>query len=183
MVIWTHARIAGHHRLHRSAREAHSGPTARRRPCRQPVSAAHRGTAPIERQQQKGPAFAPHWKTHLHRPRGRPVARFAFDDRGPPSLAPAWRQSFPPSRPRRIRFPHRLASVDRSRLSKARLSPCRLGRSRASRVGSWWHRSFRIRCVDFCRCPSLREPHAEARPHRSAPLQRHRQCLFRRNPV
>ena len=35
----------------------------------------------------------------------------------------------------------------------------------------------------FADTPAQREPHAQARAHRSAPVQRHRQRLFRRNPA
>ena len=82
-----------------------------------------------------------------------------------------------------VRVRRRRAGADRSRQQAARVA-APAGRSR--RAARRWTRAASTCCRATSRpsrAAARREPHAQARAHRPAAVQRHRQCVFGRDPA
>ena len=89
----------------------------------------------------------------------------------------------PADDPRSLRVRARNTVADRSGIDQARVPPA--GRGRAGAAGARPRRRRTARGVGrrVPGSPDAREPHAQAGVDRSAPLQRHRQRVLRRDPA
>ena len=177
------ARAARRQRLPRAADGQGRRPPARTRPHRPSVPAPLGGAADRRR---RGPARrrrrAPR-QAHRLRLRRRSLRRRPPDDRRPAALARAG-QDDGAQRARLLRVRQRHARAHRGGQAAARLAARGRGSRRAGRARRRRHRRHERRRRDGVRGQARgREPHRQARAHRSAPVQRHRQCVLGRDPA
>ena len=151
-------------------------------PHRQPVPAAHCRPTALQRRGPRGSRAAARRQAHRLRLRQRSLAGAAPDDRRPAALASAGREARRPAESGGLRLSRRLAGAHRG----GQQAPCVSATLRAAKKR--WRSvdpggidvfASRPRCVS--RGAHLGEPHAQARAHRSAVSQRHRQCVFGRD--
>ena len=130
---------------------------------------------------------AAHRQAHRARARRRPLPRHAPDDRraacagARPGQKPGMGAKIAPGR-LRLRRRHALSSPRRARKKRASLHVVR-GEAALGALDPGGIEPLEATRRGVPRRAHAREPHAQARAHRSAPLQRHRQRLLRRDPA
>ena len=123
-------------------------------------------------------------QAHRLRARGRAVPRPAPDGRGPAQVEARRGEDPGQGRARRVRFlvGDAAPARRRHRRSARRCTWCAGGRRSPSTIAAGSSCSTPT-AAQFAAALRAREPHAQAHADRSAPLQRHRQRLLRRDPA
>ena len=177
------AGAAGHPGLSHRARAARRRSTTRVGATVEPVSAALGRAAASGGGEPPGRRAPEDRQADRVRARGRPVPGAAPDGLGPAALEKARGEGRRPRGARGVRLPRRRARALRGLDEEAGLAPSRRGRGGARGARPRGDRGARSGPRPVPRGVDAREPYGQALADGPAPVLRHRQRLFRRDPA